>query len=137
GPSNQLAAETDGEGLDRDTVPAGDKVVAHIMHKDDDRQDRKEWHHIGQEPEEEIEHVTPIRQRRAGRRRSPVEQARGDGVDAAASRTDQQDEQNAECKAIKPVHEPAVAGNDVAAVLNAEMALHGALAEIPQLAEDA
>jgi hypothetical protein len=52
--ANQLRAEADREGLDGDAIPARDQVVAHLMHEDDDRQNREERNHVGQEPEDEI-----------------------------------------------------------------------------------
>jgi hypothetical protein len=38
----QLFAEADREGLDGNAVPAGDEVVAHLVHEDDDRQHQDE-----------------------------------------------------------------------------------------------
>lgn len=68
GIAEQFGAETDGEGEDADTGPAPDKVVAHLVHEDDQRQNQQKRHdiaenkvkHIGQ-----VSHVIP----RSGMRR--------------------------------------------------------------------
>src|SRR3954470_4866415 len=67
---------------------------------------------------------------------SPEQQPLGYSAETGMQGAQDQHEQHAECEAVEPVHQATMSGNDIAAVLDAEVALCRAFAEVAQLAEN-
>src|SRR5690606_36957879 len=69
--------------------------------------------------------------------RLPVEQPLGNSAEAAMQAANDQHQNDAECEAVEPIHQAAMARNDITAVLDAKTPLYGALSQIAQLPQNA